>query len=93
MTDFKIDYQVRRDNKGQDSVYRVYIPSKYKGWLIMAEKTDTASPRVEALQPDVSVGDNLQTFFFPSSDSVQLSQIKVVKPSEEPQVTTVSNLS
>lgn len=60
MTDFKIDYQVRRDNKGQDYVYRVYIPSKYKGWVVMAENNDAASPRAAALQPDVSVGDHLQ---------------------------------
>lgn len=66
MTDFKIDYQVHRDNRGQDSVYKVYIPSKHKGWLIMAEKKDAASPRVEALQPDVPVRDCLQKHFFPS---------------------------
>lgn len=66
LTDFKIDYQVRRDNRGQDSVYKVYIPSKHKGWLIMADKKDTASPRAEALQPDVPVRDHLQKYFFPS---------------------------
>lgn len=57
MTDFKIDYQVGRDNKGQESVYRVYIPSAHKGWAIMADKEDAASARVEALQRDIFVCD------------------------------------
>ena len=61
MTDFKIDYHVRRDNKGQDSVYRVYFPSRYKGWVIMAEKNDAAGPRPAALQPDVAVSDHPHT--------------------------------
>ena len=65
MSDFKIDYQVRRDNNGQESVHKVYIPSKYKGWLIMAEKEDAASPRADALQPNVPVRDH-QKYFFPS---------------------------
>lgn len=57
MTEFKIDYAVRRDNKGQECVYKVYLPSTYKGWAIMVEKKDAASPRLEELQPDISVGD------------------------------------
>lgn len=56
MAEFKIDYQMRRDNNGQDSVYRVYLPSTYKGWAIMAEKKDAASPRVEEQSPEISVG-------------------------------------
>lgn len=64
MAEFKIDYQVRRDNKVQESVYKVYLPSTYKGWAIMAEKEDAGSPRVEALQPDVSVGDFISDYTF-----------------------------
>lgn len=58
MTDFKIDYQVRRDNKAQDSVYKVYIPSQHKGWVFMAQKNDATSSRAAVLQPDVSVRDH-----------------------------------
>ena len=57
MTEFKIDYQVCRNNKGQEYVYKAYIPSAYKGWAITAERENAASLRVEALQLDISVGD------------------------------------
>lgn len=56
MTEFKIDYQTRRDNKGHEIVYKVYLPSTYKGWVIMAEKKDAASPAIEELVPDSPVG-------------------------------------
>ena len=38
MTEFKIGYQISRDNKGKEAVYKVYLPSRHKGWVIMAEK-------------------------------------------------------
>lgn len=58
-----IDYRVRQNNEGQESVYKVCIPSKYKEWAIMAGKEDTTSLRVGAVQPDVSVGNHLRQFF------------------------------
>ena len=57
MTAFKIDYAVRRDNLGQECVYKVCLPSTYKGWAITVEKKEAASPRLEQSQPDISVGD------------------------------------
>lgn len=49
MNEFKIDYQTRRGSKGKDIVYKVYLPSAYKGYVIMVEKKDATSPGVEDL--------------------------------------------
>lgn len=65
INEFKIDYHVRRDNEGQEYVHRVYLPSTYKGWAIMVERNDTASPRMAPLQPDSSVGVHLNQYLFP----------------------------
>lgn len=54
--EFKVDYQVRRDDRGHETVYKVYLPSTYKGWAIMVEKQDDDDPRSEKLRPDISVG-------------------------------------
>ena len=54
--EFKIDYKVRLDKNGHDSVYKVCIPSRYKGWVTVAEKDDAASPVVEDLPAEISVG-------------------------------------
>lgn len=56
MTEFKIDYQVRKDKKGLKSVHKVYLPSTWKGWAIMAEKKDAASPCGAELPREISVG-------------------------------------
>ena len=56
MTEFKIDYQVRQDNRGQEHVYKVYLPSTYKGWAIMAERKDATSPYGVGLPQQISVG-------------------------------------
>ena len=55
MTEFKIDYQIRRDSRGKEMVYKVYLPSRYKGWAITAEKKDATSPEVEESSPDIFV--------------------------------------
>lgn len=55
MTEFKIDYQTRRGSKGKDIVYKVYLPSAYKGYVIVAEKKDATSPEVEDLPLGISV--------------------------------------
>ena len=55
MTEYKIDYHVQRDSKGKESVNKVYLPSRYKGWVIMAEKKDAAGPEVEEPPSDISV--------------------------------------
>ena len=56
IVEFKIDYKVRLDKNGRDSVYKVCIPSRYKGWVTIAEKDDVASPVVEGLPAEISVG-------------------------------------
>ena len=56
MTEFKIDYQTRRDNGDKDYVCKVYLPSPHKGWVIMAERTDAVSPRAKEMRPGISVG-------------------------------------
>ena len=56
MSEFKIDYQTRRDKRGKDYVCKVYLPSPHKGWVIMAERTDAVSPRAKELRPEISVG-------------------------------------
>ena len=55
-SEFKIDYQTRRDNRGKDYVCKVYLPSPHKGWVIMAERTDAVSPGAPELRPESSVG-------------------------------------
>ena len=55
MTEFKIDYQTRRDNRGKEMVYKVYLPSRYKGWAITAEKKDATNPEVEESWPEIFV--------------------------------------
>ena len=55
MTEFKIDYQTRRDSRGKEIVYKVYLPSRHKGWAITAQKKDATNPRVEELSPDILV--------------------------------------
>ena len=47
MAEFKIDYQTRRDEKGREFVYRVCLPSTYKGWAFIVEKKNVTSPRAE----------------------------------------------
>lgn len=54
-TEFKIDYQTRRGSNGKDVVYKVYLPSAYKGYVIMVEKKDTTRPGVENLPLGSSV--------------------------------------
>ena len=55
MTEFKIDYQIRRDSRGKAIVYKVYLPSRYKGWAITAEKKDVTNREVEESSPDIFV--------------------------------------
>ena len=57
MTEFKIEYQIRRDSEGKESVHKVYLPSTYKGWAITAERKDAASPGAEAFPSEIPVGD------------------------------------
>lgn len=56
MTEFKIDYQVRQDDGGQEYVYKAYLPSTHKGWAIMAERNDATSPYGVGLPPQIYVG-------------------------------------
>ena len=56
MMEFMIDYKVRLDKNGHDSVYKVCIPSRYNDWAIIAEKDDAASPVAEDLPAEISVG-------------------------------------
>ena len=56
VVEFKIDYKVRLDENGHESVYKVCMPSGYKGWVTIAEKDDAASPIVEDLPAEISVG-------------------------------------
>ena len=53
---FNIDYKVRLDENSHESVYKVCMPSGYKGWVTIAEKDDAASPVVEDLPAEISVG-------------------------------------
>ena len=55
MTGFKIDYQTRRDSRGKETVYKVYLPSSYKGWVITAEKKDATDSEVEESSLEVLV--------------------------------------
>ena len=55
MTEFKIDYQIMRDSRGKEIVYKVYLPTKYKGWAITAEKKNATSPEVQESSPDTLV--------------------------------------
>lgn len=55
MTEFKIDYQTGRGSEGKDIVYKVYLPSAYKGYVIMVEKKDATSPVVEDLPLGIPV--------------------------------------
>lgn len=55
MTEFKIDYQTRHDNRGKETVYKVYLPSRYKGWAITAEKKNATSSELEESSLDVFV--------------------------------------
>ena len=55
MSEFKIDYQTRRDSRGKEIVYKVYLPSRHKGWAITAHRKDAANPRVEESSPDIFV--------------------------------------
>ena len=54
-SEFKIDYQTRRDSRGKEIVYKVYLPSRHKGWAITAEKKDATNARVEESSPDIFV--------------------------------------
>ena len=54
--EFKIDYKVRLDKNGHESVYKVCMPSRYKGWATIAEKDDAASLVMEDLPEEISVG-------------------------------------
>ena len=56
IVEFKIDYKVRLDKNGHDSVYKVCMPSRYKGWATIAEKDPAASPVVKDLPAKISVG-------------------------------------
>ena len=56
MMEFKIDYNVRLDKNRHESVYKVCMPSRYKGWATIAEKDDDASLVVEDLPAEISVG-------------------------------------
>ena len=56
MMGFKIDYKVRLDENGHEFVYKVCMPSRYKGWVSIAEKDDAASLVVEDLPAEISVG-------------------------------------
>ena len=53
---FKIDYKVRLDKNGHESVYQVCMPSRYKGWATIAEKDDAAGLVIEDLPAEISVG-------------------------------------
>ena len=55
MTEFKIDYQTRRDSRGKELVYKVYLPSRHKGWAITAIKKDAINPMVEESSSDIFV--------------------------------------
>lgn len=54
--EFKIDYKVRLDKNGHESVYKVCMPSRYKGWATIAEKDDAASLVIGDLPEEISVG-------------------------------------
>ena len=56
MMGFNIDYKVRLDENGHESVSKVCMPSGYKGWVTIAEKDDATSPVVEDLPAEISVG-------------------------------------
>ena len=56
MTEFMVDYQIRRDSTGKDTVYKVYLPFPHKGRIIMAERKHAVSPWAEELRPVTSVG-------------------------------------
>ena len=64
MTEFRIDYQTRRGSNGRDFVYKVLLPSAYKGYAIMVEKKDSTSPSIEGLPLEISVSHiRLQVYF------------------------------
>ena len=54
MTRFEITYSTNHDNK----VYKVCLPSMYKGWAITAENKDAASPGVEEVASEITVSHN-----------------------------------
>ena len=56
MTEFKVDYQIRRDSTGEDTVYKVYFSSPHNGRIIMAKRKDAVSPWPKELRPVTSVG-------------------------------------
>lgn len=55
-TNFKVDYQIRRDNTGEGTVYKVYLSSPHNGRTVMAERKDAVSPWPIELIPVTSVG-------------------------------------
>ena len=56
MTEFMVDYQIRRDSTGKDTVYKVYLPFPHQGRIMMAERSDAVSPRAKEIRPGISVG-------------------------------------